>query len=292
MTSSAPWISSIIAAIDPEVSASDRLMFQQFISVRRIQALALALSFSVLLTIPVSAQGAGTTLHGGVDMQNYSQQPAPGLNRGQVDRSADPFSSPSAPATEEFSAPEGSFDSQPAPPRPAFNLNAQDEGGGELDGQQGQPIFAPGPPVTPQMMPQNMLPPLGGQNPNDPDSSQQMQIQWELWHRRVAEAIFVRFDAYAQSAFAHSRPIACQAAYTVTRDRQIVSVKLLQKSPNIVFNSMLLMVLKSMNGNPILEFPPGSRRQYVEKTGTFSRNYGVQGFKYQTGDQETIRQQR
>ncbi len=262
-------------------------MFQQFISVRHLQALALALSSSILLTIPVNAQGQ--MLHGGVQQEGFVQQNSggQGLSRSQVEKSGDPFSSPDAPPTEEFSAPDGAFDSQPPPPRPpAFNLNAQD--GGDFDGQQGQPIFAGGPPVTPQMMSQGMLPPAAAQNPNDPDNSQHMQIQWELWHRRVAEAIFVRFDALAQQAFPHSRPIACQAAYTVTRDKQITSVKLLQKSPNIVFNGMLLMVLKSMNGNPILEFPPGSRRQVVEKTGTFSRNFGVQGFKYQTGDQETI----
>jgi FtsZ-interacting cell division protein ZipA len=45
-----------------------------------------------------------------------------------------------------------------------------------------------------------------------------------------------------------------------------------------------------MNGNPVLQFPPGSRRQYVEKTGTFTWNYGQQGFKYTTGDQERIKQ--
>jgi hypothetical protein len=45
-----------------------------------------------------------------------------------------------------------------------------------------------------------------------------------------------------------------------------------------------------MNGNPVLEYPPNSRRQFVEKTGTFTWNYGQQGFKYTTGDSERIQQ--
>jgi hypothetical protein len=104
---------------------------------------------------------------------------------------------------------------------------------------------------------------------NDPDNSQHMQIQWEMWHRRVAEAISLRFNGIAQRAFAQSRPIACQAAYTVTRNKQIVNVRLLHKSNNIVYNSMVLMVLKSMNGNSVLEFPSGSKRESAEKTGEF-----------------------
>ena len=230
------------------------------------------------------AQGASKTLHGGVDMGNYIKPSnGPSLNRDFVKQSGDPFSN-DAPPSDQFDADDAAFSSTqqtpPAPP-PTFGLQASDMGGYG----QGQPSQGG---QQANLGNQGMLPPMQHGQANDPDSSQQMQVQWELWHRRVAEAIFVRFDGVAQRAFANSRPIACHAAYTVTRDKQITNVRLLQKSNNIVFNSMLLMVLKSMNGNPILEFPPGSRRQFVEKTGTFSRNYGVQGFKFTTGDQETV----
>lgn len=113
----------------------------------------------------------------------------------------------------------------------------------------------------------------------DPDTSnERLLLSWDEWHKRVAEAIFIRFDAYAQKAF--TRPLSCQAAYTVTRDRQITNVRLLQKSPNTVFNSMLLLVLKSMNGNPILDYPAGSQRLSVEKTGTFAVGVGRRGGKH------------
>jgi hypothetical protein len=251
----------------------------------KLSLLTLAI-FTLTVNCP-SANAQGKTLQGGVDMQNYLKPSSgPSLNREFVKQSGDPFSQDPG-SSEQFDAPEGSFDSQqpPAPP-PPFNLQADD--GGSFDGNQQVPQQGG---QAPQMGNQQMLPPMQHGQANDPDNSQQMQIQWELWHRRVAEAIFVRFDGLASRAFANSRPIACHAAYTVTRDKQIVNVRLLQKSNNIVFNSMLLMVLKSMNGNPILEFPPGSRRQFVEKTGTFSRNYGVQGFKFTTGDNETIQNQ-
>lgn len=253
-----------------------------FTPLRNLVLLTLVMSVPVLSVEPAAAQGK--TLQGGVNMQQQYMQPAsgPSLSRKNIQDQGDPFSQESPPS-EQFDAPDGTFDSGQRPPAPpAFNLNADQ---GQYGGQQGMPQQDQQPPTMGQ---QGMLPPMQQGSAQDPDNSQHMQIQWEMWHRRVAEAIFVRFDGVAQRAFAQSRPIACQAAYTVTRDKQIVNVRLLHKSNNIVFNSMLLMVLKSMNGNPILDFPPGSRRQSVEKTGTFSRNCGVQGFKFTTGDAETI----
>lgn len=253
---------------------------------RNVSLMTLAISFALLASSqPAEAQQQGKVLQGGVNMQQTYMSPTNGLslNRKNIQDNGDPFSQGDAPPSEQFDAPDGSFDGGQHPPAPPpFNLNADQ---GQYGGQQGVPQQDQ---QAPTMGQQQMLPPMQQGGANDPDNSQHMQIQWEMWHRRVAEAIFVRFDGVAQRAFAQSRPIACQAAYTVTRDKQIVNVRLLHKSNNIVFNSMLLMVLKSMNGNPILDFPPGSRRQSVEKTGTFSRNCGVQGFKFTTGDAETI----
>ncbi len=271
-------------------------MFSFTFSVNNYPRLLLFISVIFCIAGPALAKGGqspnqqillaqGKTLQGGVNMQqNYiSPSSGPSLNRKDVQNLGDPFSNDAAPPTDVFDAPQGSFDTQQTVPPPPFNLNASDQG--QYGGQQGYPQADS---QQPAMGNQQMLTPMQQGSANDPDNSQHMQIQWEMWHRRVAEAIFVRFDGVAQRAFAQSRPIACQAAYTVTRDKQIVNVRLLHKSNNIVFNSMLLMVLKSMNGNPILDFPPGSRRNSVEKTGTFSRNCGVQGFKFTTGDNETI----
>lgn len=260
-------------------------MMPQFTPKRFFSAL-LAISF--LLSAPAAlAQGQKGMLQGNVKTDYVKPSAGPSLNRDQIRNQGDPFGDTSSPA-EQFDAPDNAFQQDTptmAPPPPPFNLQADD---GQM-GQQDVPMVQDAPLPPANMGNQGVMrPPV---NPNDPDSSQQMQLQWDEWHKRVAESIFVRFDAYAQKAFAVSRPLACQAAYTVTRDRQITNVRVLQKSPNVVFNTMLLLVLKSMNGNPILEFPPGSRRMSVEKSGTFSRNCGVQGFKFTTGDQETIKQQ-
>lgn len=256
------------------------------LTLRKVSLLTVALSVAVVAAIHPAAAQQGKVLQGGVNMQQsyMSPQGGPSLSRNNIKDQGDPFSQGDAPPSEQFDAPDATFDTGQRPPAPPpFNLNADQSG--QFGGQQGMPQQDQ---QAPTMGNQGMLPPMQQGGANDPDNSQHMQIQWEMWHRRVAEAIFVRFDGVAQRAFAQSRPIACQAAYTVTRDKQIVNVRLLHKSNNIVFNSMLLMVLKSMNGNPILDFPPGSRRQSVEKTGTFSRNCGVQGFKFTTGDAETI----
>jgi len=169
-----------------------------------------------------------------------------------------------------------------------MQAHAQDQG--DFNGQQMQP--------TMEQMPSN--PPPQRQQPfqtgaqqqqapsNDPDGSAAMQLLWDAWHKRVAETIYVRFNSLAQMAFKHSQPLACQVSYMVARDGRVGNVQLLQKSGNPIFNTMLLGVINSMNGNPVLEYPPNSRRQFVEKTGTFTWNYGQNGFKFTTGDRETI----
>jgi len=125
---------------------------------------------------------------------------------------------------------------------------------------------------------------------NDPDNTPEMQLAWDAWHKRVAAAIYEKFNAMAQVAFKYSHPIACYVTYTVTREGQVINVQLQQKSPNVAFNAMVILVINSMSGQTeTLAFPPGSRRRTVNKAGMFTQNYGVQGFKYTTGDKETIR---
>jgi hypothetical protein len=249
-------------------------------------------AFALLTLISIGPASAKTVLEGQVNMQNVlSTKSAPSLSRNSIKQTNDPFGQP---PSEEFDAPSGAFDQQQAlmpPPPPTFGLSASDNGG-DFIGQQGVPTQAYAPPMQPQSIPQNMLPPMNSQVSMDPDNSQHMQLQWDLWHRRVAEAIFVRFDALAQRGFANSRPISCEASYVVTSNGKITNVRLLHTSDNILFNMMLMGVLKGMDGNPILQFPPGTRRQLVSKTGTFSRNCGVNGFKHTKDDYETINNHR
>lgn len=247
--------------------------------------------FSIAAVLPACAQET-PVLKGFVNAQDVQRIKAnPSLERRNVPNLGDDFSQPSAgPGMELFDAPPAAFDNQRAfaPPPPTFGLSASDSG----DDFQGTPQTAmqsAPPQMHPNMAPQNMLqPPPMNAGASDPDNTEYMQLQWDLWHKRVAEAIFIRFDERAKTAFANSRPISCEASYNVTRDGRITNVRLLRNSSDFRYNMMLITVLNSMNGNPLLQFPPGTNRQVVCKTGEFSRNCGMNGFKHTVNDNERI----
>ena len=264
-------------------------MTAKYLTITKFSVLALAFGLSIL-----AAQAQ--RLRGGVSEEDLLRQQGPTLNRNDIQHGGDPFrNGNSDPVDQLLEAPPGASDMNslraPAPPKKPFNLQADDQGadfGGQSmpaqEDQMPQQPMQQAPPRGPMqgsaMTPRN----------NEPDSSAEMQLLWDAWHKRVAETIFTRFNSLAQMAFKHSPPLACEVSYAVSRDGQIGNVAVLQKSSSPMFNAMLLGVVKSMNGNPVLQFPPGSRRQYVEKTGTFTWNYGQQGFKYAVGDQERVKQ--
>src|SRR5262249_51454170 len=122
-------------------------------------------------------------------------------------------------------------------------------------------------PQTSMLPPRTMPPNLQRQ---DPDSSPEMKIAWDEWHRRGAPAIYVKYNAMAQLAFRYSRPLEAYVSYTVTRDGRVLNVQLQRKSPNIAYNMLILLVVNSISGQKdLLAFPQGSRRITVEKGGMF-----------------------
>ncbi|MDZ4836099.1 MAG: hypothetical protein SGJ27_20160 [Candidatus Melainabacteria bacterium] len=247
-----------------------------------------ALSFVAIL--PVNAQES-PTLKGSVNAEEFVKNKSnPSLQRKNVPNFGDDFSQPTAgPGMDVFDAPAAAFDNTRAfvPPPQTFSLGASDQGGDAFQPSAGTPMASAPPQVYGNNIQQNMLlPPVNASA--DPDTTEHMQLQWDLWHRRVAETIFLRFDERAKMAFANSRPISCEASYEVTRDGRVINIRLLRKSDNFMYNAMLLNVLQSMNGNPLLQFPPGSQRQMVCKTGEFSRNCGMNGFRHTVNDNERI----
>jgi hypothetical protein len=124
---------------------------------------------------------------------------------------------------------------------------------------------------------------------NDPDSSSELRLAWDAWHKRVAAAIFQRFDFFAHSAFKYSPPLMSRISYTVTHDGHIQNLNVVQHSSNPMFDLLITQCVKSLDGDhALLQFPTGSRRVCVDKFGTFTQNNGIEGFKYTTGDRETI----
>lgn len=260
-------------------------------------------TLAMLSTLMLASPGfAQNLLQGNVNHTDTINSGGPSntsLNRSEM-RGSRSVSQPaqSSPALDQAFAPQDfNVQSMAPPPPPAFNLNAQSQAQNqapEFSGQQGVPMMEQQPTATAPFnlnAQQAMQPPAA---PADPDSTPEMKLQWDAWHHRVAEAIFVRYQSLSNAAFRNSPPIAAIAAYTVTRDGKICNVRLNQKSPNPMYNAVVLMAIQSLNGNnAILQFPENSRRMTVEKQGQFTQNYNQQiGFKNVIGDQETIARHR
>jgi len=282
-----------------------KLLFRSGKSAGLRHALAFVLFLSLTWAPLASADEATTLLRGSVRAQDYlPANKNQGLKRQDLRHGNDAFEgedrqTPSS-VTQEFDAPAAAFDTPgmqlpvlPPPQRRNFDLRANMEGVPDFNGD-----ALPGlpdqltPPLNQQQPQFSMLPPeaLPSYKPADPDASPEMQLAWDQWHRRVAEAIYQLFNAMAQLAFRYSRPLAAYVSYTVTRDGRVLNIRLQQKSPNVAFNAMILLVVNSISGQKeLLAFPPGSHRMTVDKGGMFTQNYGQQGFKYVTGDRETVR---
>ena len=228
-------------------------------------------------------------LKGGVQEQDWRHPVAPSLNRDDIKNGGDPFSSGNDNSNQEqtLEPPKNFNQTQRPPSAPTFN--------GNVDQAQSDDQFSPQTPTEDNTRGKGPLIGVAQQQQipatksNDPDENPDMQLKWDEWHQRVASAIYQRFSSMAHTAFKFSRPLGAYVSYVVTRDGRIVNVQIQQKSSNIMFNTMLLMVINSLNGQTeLLAFPPGSRRQTVEKGGMFTQNYGIQGFKFTTGDKETV----
>lgn len=242
-------------------------------------------------TVPAAAE----VLKGSVQEQGRKEDPV-GLRRTDLDPNADPFASDNDKDLI-LEAPQEAFkmDKQPKPPK-GFNLQVQDQGRAPMQAMQPMPSnFNPfdgeGDQLPPP--PMNQRPMIPTQPASvDPDETPEMQLLWDAWHRRVAEAIYARFNFLAKVAFRHSPPLLCRVSYVVTRDGHIQNAQVQEKSGNILFNVIVFQTVKSLDGDAnLLQFPPGSHRMFVPKSGTFTQNYGGDGFRYTMGDRETLMNQ-
>lgn len=176
------------------------------------------------------------------------------------------------------------------PPKQALKGNVDDWSKGKMTYLQpsGAPFEGVQEPM-PNFQQQPNLQSQVQQNNNDPDNTPEMLLLWDIWHHRVAESIYQRFNFLAKLGFRHSSPLLCEISYVVTRDGHIQNIQIQQKSPNPLFNTIVYQCVNSLNGDvALLTFPQGSHRMFVPKVGTFTQNYGGDGFKYTTGDKETV----
>jgi TonB family protein len=93
---------------------------------------------------------------------------------------------------------------------------------------------------------------------------------WSSWHAHIAETIRSRFiNLIAKYPLKNNGIRTCKVNYVVTRDGRISDVQITESSGNEVFNRVAIDTINSLNGDPILKFPPGSSNQFVRKSGLF-----------------------
>jgi hypothetical protein len=214
-----------------------------------------------------------------------------GMNRNDIHRSSDPFGGGGGnndAVNQTIDAPQGSFQvptMAPAPPPRQFPLQAEQDG-------QGNGNLTPGNAIpdnnTAYARNDNPFQPslTQGGPPPDPDSSQEMQLAWDQWHKNLASVIYQRYSA-GNAFFGHGPPLVVTIAYCVTRNGQITNVRFTQKSPNLMYNIYCMGIINSLNGDmSALAFPQGSQRMSVDKAGNFEVNTGNQGFRHTINDVE------
>ncbi len=264
-------------------------------------ALAIASAFTLWLT-PAEASNQSSKLYRLKANQGVlKQKEGPSLKRNDMNNSGDPFETKNQNQNDAFEPPSSAFQVQSAkpsaPPRKDYNLNATD--GGQFNGQGGVNDELPQQQEPRQQIEvPNMAPPTQVNNirqepqePQDPDG-QALKVAWDDWHNRVAGAIFSQIGPAAARKIPRSEPLICVVNYTITKDGRVKNVHLQQKSSSSMYNDMVVSVVKGMAGNPVLQFPEGSRRMTVDKLSTFKHNArGPNGYQYITGDQETVKTQ-
>jgi len=124
-----------------------------------------------------------------------------------------------------------------------------------------------GKPIVEQPAPEKIGKPISEQQ------QAELKANWNAWHKRVAALIYKRFNQSAQKLFKGSQPLSCQVGYMISWDGRVGQVRVLHASTNPVYDAMLLTTIRSIEHDPILVFPQGSKRKFIEKSGTFTWNF-------------------
>ncbi len=178
-----------------------------------------------------------------------------------------------------------------------------------------------------QGWPEGMLQPMGpgtsqdpgsgpmqgfaGQNPyplnasGDPDESdQELQVQWDLWRNTLIHAIQmgtlakinvhnnINFVLDPQKRMMVSRyPLGLSAWYTceVLPNGRIVNFRLTQPTQYPSYDQAVLQAINDLQGNKILRYPKGSKRQTVTQEASVRTAGETQMQNVQFGDVETQR---
>ncbi len=209
------------------------------------------------------AHAAGSVLKGGVRLENGST------------RLARP-SGNSAPTL-------STADSVPVAPQRNTSLFASAQGSGLIDKTAFTALPAipanpsSGRPLSGAAQAQNNKFDIGAER-----NSKQLTLAWEAWHKQLSSEIYARWQEVAMIRGRASMRV------TVTRDHHVIA-QLTSPSGNHRFDSTLLDVVNSLDGNPGLNFPTGSQRPQVSFEADYIADTNVKGgYSWTKNDYETV----
>jgi len=218
----------------------------------------LALTLASLLTFAFSIEGAnaaGSTLKGGVRLENGSTRLArPSANSATTLSTADTI--------------------PVAPPRNT-SLFASAQGSGLID----KTAFTALPvgPLSGAAQAQNNKFDIGAER-----NSKQLTLAWEAWHKQLSSEIYARWQEVAMIRGRATMRV------TVTRDHHVIA-QLNSPSGNHRFDTTLLDVVNSLDGNPGLNFPSGSQRPQVSFEADYIADTNIKGgYSWTKNDYETV----
>jgi hypothetical protein len=118
----------------------------------------------------------------------------------------------------------------------------------------------------------------------DEDKSREMVLAWERWHKQLSGAIYERWSDVARY------PGVATVKITVTKNNAITA-SILNSTGTPAFNSGLLASIESLDGNPGLTFPSGSRRQIVTYQADYVAGRNINpGYTWVKNDYERVRE--
>ncbi len=125
--------------------------------------------------------------------------------------------------------------------------------------------------------------PLTG-NLDEEAQSREMLLAWERWHKQLSGAIYERWSDVARY------PGVATVKITVSKNHNI-SADILNSTGTPAFNSGLMASIQSLNGNPGLTFPSGSRRQVVTYQADYVAGRNVNpGYTWVKNDYERVKE--
>jgi hypothetical protein len=140
---------------------------------------------------------------------------------------------------------------------------------------------------------------------NDPDASdQELQIDWDRWRNTLVQTIqmgtLTKINVHNDIHFVwdprtqmmqsrYPNGVSAQYACDVLPNRRIINIRLMQSSRYPSFDQAVTQAINDLQGNRILVYPRGSRRQIVSQEASVITAAESQFQNFQFGDVERQR---